>query len=242
MEEITYPVRVNRYLLLKDYTSRREADRLIEQGKVKINGKTAVVGQKVEKNDKVEVNDSIKDIANKRVYLAFNKPQGVVTHDPIKGQKSIEKILKYPVKVFPIGRLDKDSHGLILLTNDGRVTDKLLNPRYEHEKEYVVQVDRRIDLNFIRKIEGGVKIQGRPSWKSKPAKIEKTKPREFHITLTEGKKHQIRRMCAALGYKVSDLKRVRVMNITLGKLGKGRHREIKGRELNEFLQSINVNY
>ncbi|MFC1802231.1 S4 domain-containing protein, partial [Patescibacteria group bacterium] len=126
MENIEYPIRINRYLLLKNYSSRREADRLIEQGQVRINGKKAKIGQKVERGDKVTIGKSVKELASKRVYLAFNKPRGIVTHNPIKGQKSIENILKYSTKVFPMGRLDKNSHGLIILTNDGRVTDKLL--------------------------------------------------------------------------------------------------------------------
>lgn len=235
--EISYPIRINRYLLLKGFCSRREADRLIEQKQIKINGKIAEIGQKVEEGDNVEVGKKVKEIAQNRVYLAFNKPRGIVTHDPIEGQKSIEDVLKYPVRVFPMGRLDKESHGLIILTNDGRITNPLLNPELDHEKEYVVEVNNRIDLDFIRKIESGVKING---YKTKPAKIKKVDPRIFHIILTEGKKHQIRRMCSALKQEVVDLKRVRVMNIKLGRLKEGEFREIKGEELEKFLKSLNV--
>ncbi|MBU4479888.1 rRNA pseudouridine synthase [Patescibacteria group bacterium] len=233
-----YPIRINRYLLLKGFCSRREADRLIEKKQVKINGKIAEIGQKVEKEDKVEVGKKFEEIAQNRVYLAFNKPIGVVTHDPIEGQTSIDDILKYETKVFPLGRLDKNSHGLIILTNDGRITNPLLNPELEHEKEYVVEVNHRIDLNFIREMEKGVSIDG---YKTKPTKIKKVDPRKFHIILTEGKKHQIRRMCSALKQEITDLERIRIMNINLGKVKTGEFREIKGEELKKFLKQLNVN-
>ena len=236
-DNIEYPIRINRYLFIKGYCSRREADRLIEKGQIKINGKVAVLGQKVEENDKVEISDKVKKIADERVYLAFNKPIGIVTHNPIKGQRSIEEIVKYKTKVFPMGRLDKDSHGLIILTNDGRITNALLNPENEHEKEYVVEVNHRIDLNFIRAMEQGVKID---DYKTKPAKIKKIDARVFHITLIEGKKHQIRRMCSALKQEVLDLQRIRVMNIKLGKLKVGEYREIEGEELEKFLKELNI--
>lgn len=237
MEEIKYPIRINRYLLLKGFCSRREADRLIEKKQVKINGKIAEIGQKVEKGDEVEVSKKVEEIAQNRVYLAFNKPRGIVTHDPIEGQKSIEDILEYPVKVFPLGRLDRDSHGLIILTNDGRITNPLLNPELSHEKEYMVEVNHRIDLNFIRSMESGVKID---NYKTKSTKIKKIDPRKFHIILTEGKKHQIRRMCSVLKQEVDDLKRIRVMNIKLGNLKEGDYREIKGEELERFLRKLKI--
>ncbi|OGD69162.1 hypothetical protein A3E89_00865 [Candidatus Campbellbacteria bacterium RIFCSPHIGHO2_12_FULL_35_10] len=230
-------MRINRYLFLKGHCSRREADRLIEKGQVKINGKTAEVGQKIEKKDKVEISKEIEKIADNRVYLAFNKPKGVVTHNPIDGQKSIDDVLKYPKKVFPMGRLDKESHGLIILTNDGRITNALLNPENEHEKEYTVEVNRRIDLNFIKNMEKGVSIEG---YKTKPAKITKTDARVFNIVLTEGKKHQIRRMCSSQRYEVNDLKRIRVMSVKLKNLRAGQYREIKGEELKKFLDDLKI--
>lgn len=236
-EEVKYPIRINRYLFLEGHCSRREADRLIEKGHVRINGKVAVLGQKIDKGDNVEISNKVKEIAGKRVYLAFNKPRGVVTHNPIQGQRSIDHILKYDKKVFPLGRLDKESHGLILLTNDGRITNALLNPDSEHEKEYVVEVNNRIDLNFIRAMEEGVGIDG---YKTKPAKIKKIDPRIFHIILVEGKKHQIRRMCSSMKYEVVDLQRVRVMNIKIKNLKPGEHREIVGEELKQFLKDLNT--
>ncbi len=235
MEKITYTIRINRYLFLKEYCSRREADRLIEKGQIKINGKIAILGQKIEKKDKIEVSKKVIKIAGKRVYLAFNKPKGIVTHNPIKGQRSIDHILKYETKVFPLGRLDKESHGLILLTNDGRITNALLNPEKKHEKEYEVEVNHRIDLNFIRKMEQGININ---NYKTKPTQIKKIDPRKFYITLVEGKKHQIRRMCSALKYEVKDLKRSRILNIKLGKLKTGQYRKIEGKELEKFLKIV----
>lgn len=235
MEEITYPIRINRYLFLKGYCSRREADRLIEKGQIKINGKIALIGQKIDEKDKVEISKKVEQIAEDRVYLAFNKPRGIVTHDPQEGQESIEDVLKYPKKVFPLGRLDKESEGLILLTNDGRITNALLNPEENHEKEYLVEVNHRLSLDAIKKIENGVIID---KYKTKPAKIKKITPREFHIILTEGKKHQIRRMCSALNLEVVSLKRIRVMSIKLGNLKPGQYREMKGAELKKFLSDL----
>ena len=133
MEEIKYPVRINKYLAQKKVCARREADELIIQGKVKINGKKAVLGAKVNENDKV----TVEKINKKLVYIAFNKPKGMITHNPENGEKSIKDILDFNKEIFPLGRLDKDSSGLIILTNDGRVTDKLLNPKYNHDKEYI---------------------------------------------------------------------------------------------------------
>ena len=235
MEEITYPIRINRYLFLKGFCSRREADRLIEKGQIKINGKTALIGQKIDEKDEVEISKKVEQIAEDRVYLAFNKPRGIVTHDPQDDQESIEDILKYPKKVFPLGRLDKESEGLILLTNDGRITNALLNPEENHEKEYLVEVNHRLSIDAIKKIESGVIID---KYKTKPAKIKKVSPREFHIILTEGKKHQIRRMCSALNLEVVSLKRIRVMSIKLGNLKSGQYREIKGAELKKFLSDL----
>ncbi len=235
MEKINYPIRINRYLFLKGHCSRREADRLIEKGQIKINGEKAVLGQKVSETDEVEIGKKLQKIANERVYLAFNKPVDIVTHNPVMGQKGIENILKYEKKVFPLGRLDKASHGLILLTNDGRITNALLSPENTHEKEYKVKVNNRINKHFIKAMESRVDIGG---YITKPTKIKKTEPRTFHITLTEGKKHQIRRMCSALKYEVEDLQRIRVMNIELGNLKTGQYRELKGGELKKFLKEL----
>jgi len=252
MEEIKYPVRINKYLAHQKICARREADELILQKKVKINGKIAVLGDKILPNDKVIVEGSSK----KLVYLAFNKPKGVITHSPQNGEKEIKDILRSnppsfknfgEASIFPVGRLDKNSSGLIILTNDGRLTDKLLNPEYNHEKEYIIKVNKKIDNSFLKRMEGGVKLPASPTsqggddgYVTKKCEVIKVNSERFSIILTEGKKHQIRRMCDALGYGVVNLERRRIMNIKLGNLLPGDLREIKGYELKELLKSIGL--
>ncbi len=235
MEEIIYPVRINRYLALKNYCSRRQADKLIEQKQIKINGKIAQLGDKVFEKDKVELRAQAKKSQKQRVYLAYNKPIGIETHASIKGQKDIKSVLKFKVPLFPIGRLDKDSHGLMILTNDGRITDKLLNPKYEHEKEYLVEVDRPLSPNFIKRISSGIQLE---DFHTKKCFAKQTGIKSFQIILTEGKKRQIRRMCEAFRYNVLDLKRIRIMNIKLRDLKPGQYREIQGEELKEFFKKL----
>ncbi|EKE20081.1 MAG: Pseudouridine synthase [uncultured bacterium] len=237
MEEIIYPIRINRYLALKNICSRREGDALIEKGVVLINGKKAKIGDKVSETDKVTVNSKATDVMKKYVYYAFNKPRGIVTHSPKDGQRSIKDITSSADDVFPVGRLDKNSRGLLILTNDGRINDKLLNPEHDHQKEYVVTVNKPITNIFLKVMRQGVQLE---DFKTKEAEVEKTDETTFHITLTEGKKHQIRRMCTALGWEVVDLKRVRVMNIKLGTLGSGQQRKIQGPELEELLKSLGM--
>jgi 23S rRNA pseudouridine2604 synthase len=165
----------------------------------------------------------------------------VITHSPAEHEEDIKKNLlnkKIPKDVFPVGRLDKDSHGLIILTNDGRITDKLLNPKYTHEKEYVVKTSNKLRSSFKQKMEKGVNIEG---YITKPCKVIIINENTFRVILSEGKKHQIRRMCSALFQEVSDLKRIRIMNIELGKLRNGEFREIKNKELDLFLKKIFVN-
>jgi len=234
MEE--YPIRINKYLALKKISTRRGADELIKNKKVFINGKLASLGDKINKNDKVE----IKENKNPKIYVyfAYNKPIGVITHSPQENEKDIKENIKntgLPKDVFPIGRLDKNSHGLIILTNDGRITDQLLNPKYTHEKEYVVKTSNKLRSNFKQKMEAGVNIEG---YKTKKCKVSIINDHTFKVILTEGKKHQIRRMCSALFQEIADLKRTRIMNINLGNLKPNSFREIKGEELNNFLNSI----
>jgi 23S rRNA pseudouridine2604 synthase len=225
MEE-KYPIRINKYLALKNISTRKGADKLVSERKVFINGKLALLGSKVEKNDKVEVKGEEK---KKYLYFAYNKPIGIETDSPQKD-------------LFPIGRLDKNSHGLLILTNDGRITDRLLNPKHIHEKEYVVKTREKLRSSFKQKMESGVKIDGlyggEDGYKTKPCKVKIINENTFRVILTEGKKHQIRRMCSALFQEVADLKRERVMNIKLGNLKPGNTREIKGKELEIFLQSL----
>lgn len=237
--ENLYPMRINKYLALKKISTRRGADELIENKKVFINGKLAILGSKVNEDDKVE----IKGNKNPKVYLyfAYNKPIDTITHSPQKGEHDIREDIKnttIPKDVFPIGRLDKNSHGLIILTNDGRITDQLLSPKYFHEKEYIVKTSNKLRSNFKQKMEAGVNIEG---YITKKCKVTIINENTFRVILTEGKKHQIRRMCSRLFQEVSDLKRERIMNIKLGNLKSNGFREIKEEELNTFLKSLTNN-
>jgi 23S rRNA pseudouridine2604 synthase len=226
MEE-KFPMRINKYLALKKHSTRRGADELIKDKKVFINGKPAVLGDKVNENDKVEVRFRGKEPTY--IYLAYNKPIGVMTEE-ITSRVSVPG-------VFPIGRIDKESHGLIILTNDGRITDHLLSPKYFHEKEYVVKTKEKLRNNFKEKMEKGVQIDEE---KTAPCKVQIINDNTFRVVLTEGKRHQIRRMCVALFAEVVDLKRTRIMNIELGKIPDGAHRAIKGKELEIFLHSLEL--
>ena len=233
-----FPMRINKYLSFKQISTRKGADELVKNKKVFINGKLAVLGSKVNETDKVEV----KADKNPKVcqYFAYNKPIDVITHSPQNEERDIMEKIKntaLPKDVFPVGRLDKNSHGLIILTNDGRITDKLLNPKYVHEKEYIVKTSNKLRSNFKAKMEAGVNIEG---YKTKPCKVNVINPFTFKVILTEGKKHQIRRMCSALFQEVADLKRIRIMNIELGKLNSSASREIKGKELETFLGSMGI--
>jgi 23S rRNA pseudouridine2604 synthase len=234
--KISYPIRINKYLASKNYSTRTGADDLIKKGLVFINGRKAVLGDKISENDKVTVNKKITD--NQYAYYAYNKQVGISTN-PDTTSKSILEVTKFPTKVFPIGRLDKDSHGLILMTNDGRVTDRLLSPQYVHEKEYVVKVEPNFSDKFIQLMSNGVHFDKFLSKKCKVWRHETSK-NSFHIILTEGKKRQIRRMCEALHHTVIDLKRIRVMNVELEKTPLGEFREIKGDELHILLKSLQL--
>lgn len=231
-------MRLNKYLAHEGVASRREADTLIEAGKVFINGRKAVIGQKVNEGDKVEVKGKTKE----KKYLAYYKGRGIITHSPGADETDIATRLKNDYNltdVYPVGRLDKDSEGLIILTNDGRITGPLLDPEAEHEKQYEVQVDKAVNNLLINNIQRGVDIEG---YMTKPAHAEKNPRSDTRLTivLTEGKKHQIRRMCAALGYQVQSLKRSRIENIELGALKPNQYRKIEGLELKEFLNSLGI--
>ena len=232
----TGQVRINKYIADQGLASRREADALIEDGKVLINGKVAKLGEQVDESDVVE----LKGASEKKTYLAYYKGRGVITHSPAEDETDIATKLKKDfglTDVYPVGRLDKDSEGLMILTNDGRVTGPLLDPAAFNEKEYEVTVDKPVTGRFLKQLEKGVNIEG---YVTKPAKAEQKSPKRFLLTLTEGKKHQIRRMCAALGYQVQSLKRVRVLNIQLGQLKPNQYRKITGGELKTFLKALGV--
>lgn len=215
-------MRINKYLALKKISTRRGADELIKEQKVFINGKKAVLGSQVKETDKVEVRGAK---TNEYKYYAYNKPIGVETASP---KEALEGL-------FPLGRLDKASHGLLILTNDGRITDQLLSPKYFHEKEYVIKTSNKLRGSFKDKMEKGVNIEG---YVTRPCKVKIVNDFTFRVILTEGKKHQIRRMCSALFQEVADLKRERIMNIKLGNLKPKGIREIKGKELIIFLNQV----
>ncbi len=229
--------RINKYLADKGLTTRKGADELVVAGKVFVNGTKAVLGQKVGEGDKVEVRGDGAPRKARR-YLAYYKPAGAVTHNKTAGEKEIADIFEMK-GLFPIGRLDKNSEGLIILTNDGRITDRLLNPKYEHEKEYLVETERKVGEGFKEKMEDGVNIGERE--KTVPCKIDLIDEHHFTITLTEGKKHQVKRMTEAVGVSVRALKRLRIMNIKLGNLKPNASREIEGKELQIFLKNLALN-
>lgn len=233
-EGYVFPMRINKYLAWKKHSTRRGADELITEKKVFINGKLAVLGDKVNETDVIDV--KFRGVQKPYIYLAYNKPRGIVTHSPGPGQQDIRQVVSVK-DVFPIGRLDRESHGLIILTNDGRITDGLLNPNNTHEKEYVVETKEKLRTSFKDKMEAGVQIDAE---KTKPCKVEIIKDNVFRVTLTEGKTHQIRRMCDALFQEVADLSRIRIMNIKIGKLPEGQWRAIEGEELKVFLGMLGM--
>ena len=238
--ETLYPIRINKYLAQNNYSTRVGGDELIKKGLVFLNGRKAVLGDKVYEGDEVIV--KTKNSQKEYVYYAYNKNVNVSTN-PDENSKDILKVTKFPTKVFPVGRLDKDSHGLIIMTNDGRITDRLLSPKYVHEKEYVVKVEPGFTDKFIKLMGNGVHFDGFISKKCKiwPTNIKNGVSKDtFNIVLTEGKKRQIRRMCEALHHNVIDLKRIRIMNIELGNIAYGEFREIKGKELETLLKSLNL--
>lgn len=237
MEEIKYPIRINRYLYLKGFCSRRKADKLIEQGEILINGKVAPLGAKVFEDDDVEVGKRVKKLSSEYKYYLYHKPRGIVSHNPQKGEKSVEDVSGLGKNFFPVGRLDKASHGLMLLTNDGRIVNQLLSPEFAHEREYVVRVDKKITNSFITRMKKGVNIEG---YTTKPATVRKVNDSTFNITLTEGKKHQIRRMTVALGYQVKDLKRIRIMNLTLNAIEEGGYRELSKSEKEALVKALSI--
>ncbi len=227
-------MRINKYLADKGLSTRRGADVLIERGLVLINGRKAKLGDQVSETDKVELKPQTKKTTYR--YFAYHKPRGVVTHSPQLGEQDVLEASGLK-GVFPIGRLDKASTGLIILTNDGRITDRLLNPAKDHEKEYEVSVAESLKPSFEDKMSRGVRLE---DYTTKPCQVEVLDEHTFRIKLTEGKKHQIRRMCAALGYVTKDLKRIRILNIKLANMRAGTYREIHSGELTTFLKLLGL--
>ena len=230
--------RINKYLSEFGYCSRRVADRLIEEGKVTINGEITEIGAKVKEGDQVAVEgQKIENLTKQKyIYLAFNKPVGIVCTTNTKVEpNNIIDFIKYHIRIFPIGRLDKPSEGLILLTNDGDIVNKILRARNNHEKEYIVSVNRQINRYFIQSMSNGVEILGTTT---KKCFVKQLGPKKFKIILTQGLNRQIRRMCESLGYRVQSLKRIRIMNIRLD-VPTGRYRELTKEELLELNRLLN---
>ncbi|MFF2912829.1 23S rRNA pseudouridine(2604) synthase RluF [Paenibacillus sp. NPDC057934] len=229
-------MRINKFISETGYCSRREADKLVESGRVTINGEEAVLGSQAEQGDEVRIDGNLLETGNAIVYIALNKPIGITstTEEHIKG--NIVDFVGHSERIFPIGRLDKDSEGLILLTNDGDIVNKILRSEGRHEKEYIVTVDRPITPSFITGMSSGVKILGE---KTLPCTVTRITERVFRIILTEGKNRQIRRMCSAFGYEVRRLQRIRIMNINLGSLPVGQWRDLSPDERSELGAMLN---
>jgi 23S rRNA pseudouridine2604 synthase len=228
-------IRINKYLSQAGFCSRREADKLMEQGRVTINDEYIEMGTKVNPGDKVYVDGKLVEIeTEEKVYLAVYKPKGVVCTTNSKVEKNnIVDFVDYPTRVFPIGRLDKMSEGLILMTNDGEIVNHILRARHFHDKEYLVTVNKTITDNFIQKMRKGVPILDTMSRK---CEVEKLGDRSFKIILTQGLNRQIRRMCEALDYRVRTLKRTRIKNITLD-VEKGNYRNLTEEEVKDLYNS-----
>ena len=232
-------IRINKFLSEAGVCSRREADRFIEEGKVKIDGVVARMGSKVTRNSQVTFCDKPVKKEEKLVLIAFNKPEGIVSTTDHNEPDNIVDYINYGMRIYPIGRLDKDSEGLILLTNDGNIVNKILRAEYKHEKEYIVTVNKEITLDFIKKMSSGVPILDTIT---KPCKVNQIDKNTFNIILTQGLNRQIRRMCEYLGYRVVTLRRIRIMNIQLGRLKTGDFRNVTEKEiedLNKLIQQKN---
>lgn len=232
-------VRLNKYLSSGGVCSRREADRLIESGRVTVDGKRAVTGMQVEPGQVVRVGKRIVQGPEEKIVLAVNKPAGIVCTEDMRVKNNIIRFLKYPVRVTYAGRLDKDSEGLLLMTNDGELIDRIMRGRYGHEKEYRVTVDRAVTEEFLRQMSEGVHIADKEKGLdavTRPCRTEQIGKYIFSIVLTQGLNRQIRRMCESLGYRVVRLVRIRVMNIRLEGLKSGSYRKLTEQELKELYE------
>lgn len=229
------PVRLNKYLSEAGVCSRREADRLIENGRVTVEGKPAQTGMKVVPGQEVRVGNKVVSKKDEMVVLAVNKPRGIVCTEEKRERNNIVRFLDYPIRVTYIGRLDKDSRGLLLMTNNGDIINRMMRAANHHEKEYKVTVDKEITDEFLEKMAGGVHILDTVT---RPCRVTKIGKYTFSIILTQGLNRQIRRMCEALGYEVKDLLRVRVMNIRLGSLKEGQYRKLTDEELDGLYELI----
>lgn len=234
-------IRLNNYISSTGICSRREADTFIEEKRVTVNGDIAVLGMRVSKSDVVKLDNQVIKPKGKFVTLAYYKPVGITCTSELSVKGNIIEAINYPERIFPIGRLDKDSEGLILLTNDGSIVNQILRSESGHEKEYVVYVHKSLNQDFKSKMENGVSIYNPVQHEmttTLPCKVTVIGDRSFKIILKQGLNRQIRRMCSALGYQVVHLRRIRIMNLTLSKLNKGEYRILSDEEYNELIKQL----
>ena len=228
-------MRINKFFTQQGICSRREADRLIQDGRVTINGRVAKLGDQIDHEDAIARDGQILEWGNQPVYIRYHKPVGVTsTTEPHVWRNIIDEV-RHPARIFPIGRLDKDSSGLILLTNDGAVVNAILRAEHGHEREYHVETDRQINTSFLAHMAGGVDILGKTT---RPCVLKQMGPRSFSIVLTEGRNRQIRRMCRTLGYKVITLHRVRIMHISVRGLAAGEWKDLTEAEKARLFQDV----
>ena len=233
------PERINKYLSSHGVCSRREADRMVAEGRVLVDGKTAVMGEMVDDSNTICIDGrQISSVSPEQIIIAFNKPVGIVcTTKDRHNKNNIVDYIRYPERIYPVGRLDKESDGLILLTNDGDMMDRILRSVNGHEKEYIVSVNRPINDTFIKRMSEGIYLEELERTTKKCA-VRKVSDRTFRIILTQGLNRQIRRMCDALGYKVTKLTRIRIMNIELGELAVGQYRELTESEVTVLKEQL----
>ena len=230
-------MRLNKYLSDMGYCSRREADRLIEAGKVYVDGVQAGLGVQVEEGQEVRVGKKVLQKKDRPVLLVLNKPRGIECTSSEKVKNNIVKFVNYPCRVYPVGRLDKDSEGLILMTNQGDLVNKIMRSGNRHEKEYLVTVNKPVSEGFIKGMSEPVYLK-ELEVTTRPCVVEQTGKCSFRIILTQGYNRQIRRMCQSFGYEVKKLKRIRIMNISLKDLKEGTYREVSEKEMKELLELI----
>jgi 23S rRNA pseudouridine2604 synthase len=235
---VTDTIRINKSFTEHGICSRREADRLIETGRVTINNLVAKLGDQVSASDVIARDGEVIPWGQARIYIKYHKPVGVTTTSEAHVPCNIIQEIGHPERIFPIGRLDKDSSGLILLTNDGDIVNEILRTEFGHEREYEVMVDRPYDQAALDRLAAGVVILGS---RTKPCRVERLGPRRFRIVLTEGRNRQIRRMCKAVGYRVVVLHRVRIMHLTLAGLPSGAWKPLTPREQQELLSAVRRN-
>jgi len=232
---VTTAIRLNKFFTEQGVCSRREADRLIESGAVTVNGLVGKLGDRVTSSDVIACNGRVISWGQAPLYIKYHKPVGVTTTSESHVARNIIAEIGHPERIFPIGRLDKDSSGLILLTNDGDIVNDILRAEFGHEREYVVEVDRPFDQLFVDRMSGGVTVLGS---QTKPCRIIRMGAKRFRIVLTEGRNRQIRRMCATLGYRVLRLHRLRIMHITVEGLGVGEWRELTEQERDQLCEAV----